>query len=401
MESQFERLLLNPDVIIATPGRLMHCMTQTGLQLSQIQMVVYDEADRVFELGFAEQIKAITERMPANRQSLLFSATISSEVKEFTLSGMKDYRMVQVDRDSKLSDDLKLQVFVVRSAEKDAALFYILREHVKLGQQTIVFGATKYHVEYLHELCIKGGFQSDYIYGSMDQRSREEKLYRFRKRNFRVLIVTDLAARGIDIPLLDNVVHYDFPTKMKLFIHRSGRTARAGQKGTSYSIITNEEIGYMHDLSIFVGRKLYDRAEVGVDESEERKKDAHQELIDNPQKICYGSLPQHLLDEYNTSISRTWDIHRQILEPLSKAIKNSLIKYNKTKDPASQNSISIMRSLLADRPMTIHPSLTDQVDEKEQALACFKNQLSKFKPKQSVLEIGIGKSQDAGRIGTF
>ena len=94
-------------------------------------MVVYDEADRLFEMGFAEQIQAITERMPNNRQSLLFSATISSEVKDFTLSGIKDYRMVQVDRDSRLSDQLKLQFFVVRSVEKDAALFYVLREQVR------------------------------------------------------------------------------------------------------------------------------------------------------------------------------------------------------------------------------------------------------------------------------
>ena len=94
MENQFERLLLNPDVIIATPGRLMHCIQQTGLQLSQVQIVVYDECDRLFEMGFAEQLKSITERMPSNRQSLLFSATISGEVKDFTLAGIKDYRMV-------------------------------------------------------------------------------------------------------------------------------------------------------------------------------------------------------------------------------------------------------------------------------------------------------------------
>ena len=97
-------------------------------------MVVYDEADRLFELGFAEQIKTITEKMPANRQSMLFSATISSQVKEFTLSGMKEYRMVQVDRDSKLSDQLKLHFYVVRSGEKEASLFYILREKVGMNQ---------------------------------------------------------------------------------------------------------------------------------------------------------------------------------------------------------------------------------------------------------------------------
>lgn len=101
--------------------------------LSQVQIVVYDEADRLFEMGFAEQIKAITERMPPSRQSLLFSATISSQVKDFTLSGMKDYRMVQVDKDSKLSDNLKLHFFVVKTNEKEAALMYVLNEHITGG----------------------------------------------------------------------------------------------------------------------------------------------------------------------------------------------------------------------------------------------------------------------------
>jgi len=97
--------------------------------------------------------------------------------------------------------------------------------------------------------------------------------------------VTDLAARGIDIPLLENVIHFDFPTKLKLFIHRAGRTARAGQTGTSYSIITPEELAYLHDLSIFVGRKYFDRAENADDE------DSHAELLSNPAKICFGKLP--------------------------------------------------------------------------------------------------------------
>jgi ATP-dependent RNA helicase DDX54/DBP10 len=131
-------------------------------------MVIYDEADRLFEMGFAEQIKAITDRMPSSRQSLLFSATISSQVKDFTLSGMKDYRMVQVDKDSKLSDNLKLHFFVVRTNEKEAALMYIMNELIETHQQTIIFAATRYHVEYLHELLSKANLTSVYIYGAMD-----------------------------------------------------------------------------------------------------------------------------------------------------------------------------------------------------------------------------------------
>jgi ATP-dependent RNA helicase DDX54/DBP10 len=106
----------------------MFCLQETGLQLSQVQMVVYDEADRLFEMGLAEQIYSITEKMPKNKQSLLFSATISNDVRDFTLSGIKDYKMIQVDKDSKLSDDLKLHFLVVRTLEKTAILLYLLQE---------------------------------------------------------------------------------------------------------------------------------------------------------------------------------------------------------------------------------------------------------------------------------
>jgi len=138
------------------------------MNLSRVEVVVYDEADRLFEMGFADQIKAITDRMPASRQSLLFSATISSSVRDFSLSGMKDYKMVQVDRDSTLSELLKLHFLVLRSHEKEAALFYILNERVATKEQTLVFGATRYHCEYLYELCHRAGMKCALIFGSMD-----------------------------------------------------------------------------------------------------------------------------------------------------------------------------------------------------------------------------------------
>ena len=216
----------------------------------------------------------------------------------------------------------------------------------------------------------------------MDQRSREDKLYKFRKKFIKVLLVTDLAARGIDIPLLENVIHYDFPTKMKLFIHRSGRTARAGQTGTSYSIVSQDEIGYMNDLSIFVGRRHFDKpANFDKLTTEEERNAAMEELIANPQKICYGTLPQHLLDEYNSQVARLYSIHKEVLEPFKKSIRNAMTKYQKTKDPVSQASLQSMRKLHDGNPVAVHPALICQVDEKEHALFTFKQQLSSYKPK--------------------
>ena len=126
-------------------------------------------------------------------------------MRDFALSGIKDYRMIQIDKESKLSDDLKLHFFLVRSGEKPAALIYLMREMIEFvnpKQQTIVFAATRHHVEYLHEICSHAGFKTTFIYGAMDQRTREERLYLFRTKKVNFLIVTDLAARGIDIPLL-------------------------------------------------------------------------------------------------------------------------------------------------------------------------------------------------------
>jgi ATP-dependent RNA helicase DDX54/DBP10 len=174
---------------------------------------------------------------------------------------------------------------VCRSVEKDAILLYTLRNKVEKGEQTIVFCATKYHVEYLYELAVKAGLKSTFIYGSMDQRAREEKLIDFRKKRVHFLFVTDLAARGIDIPMLENVVHYDFPTKIKMFIHRAGRTARAGKSGNCYAIITQEELAYMHDLSIFVGRDHINSI-------------SNETQLTDPAVMCYGSIPQPIIDDH-------------------------------------------------------------------------------------------------------
>lgn len=213
--------------------------------------------------------------MPKTRQSLLFSATISNSVKDFTLSGIKDYKMVQVDRDSKLSEQLKCHFMVVRSHEKLGILIHILQELILQKDdrdQSLIFAATRHHVEYLHEMLNLAGLKSTFVYGAMDQRTRDDRLNKFRRKFVNFLIVTDVAARGIDIPMLKNVVHFDFPTNLRLFIHRSGRTARAGQAGVSYSLITPDEMPYLHDLSLFVGKKYVDShercKELGVETNE-------------------------------------------------------------------------------------------------------------------------------------
>jgi ATP-dependent RNA helicase DDX54/DBP10 len=262
-----------------------------------------------------------------------------------------------------------------------------LIEFVNPNQQTIVFGATRYHVEYIHELAIKAGFKCTFIYGAMDQRTREERLQLFRYRKVNFLMVTDLAARGIDIPYLDNVIHYDFPPKLKLFIHRAGRTARNGQRGVSYSLVTKPEVPYMHDLSVFVGRKYYD----GPGLLEDGAIVTQEDILGDPLKICYGKVPQSSVDEYNLLHSSLHERYPTVLEPLARSITLSLLKYNKNRDPASQAGITAVRNILVPR---IHPLLAVKVDPAEEELDNFKESLRQFKPRQSVLELGLIKTLD-------
>lgn len=375
METQFEKLAQNPDVIIATPGRLMHHINEVGLSLNMVEIVVYDEADRIFEMGFAEQIVTINDRMPKNKQVCLFSATIPPSLANFTLSGIKDYKMIKLHHEYTLSEQLKCHFFVCRSNDKPAALLYLLREQVKEDELTLIFAATKYHVDYLQQLLMISGFRSTYIYGTMDQIQREGAVSLFRKRKFPILIVTDVAARGIDIPFLNNVIHYNFPPSMKLFVHRSGRTARNGQSGKSFSLITNHELPYMVEANLYVGRKY-------ANDLSEMTPDERKESIENPMLTLYGRILQKVIDFYNADVATAYE-RNGTLEALEKVMSNAMLKYNKHKNSAS--NACVQKAKLINDP-TIHPLVMDRVGSEDLAILNFQNEIKAFRPKINAIE---------------
>lgn len=196
----------------------------------------------LFELGFAAQLHEIMKLLPEGRQTALFSATMPKQLVEFSRAGLKDPRVFRLDVENKISPQLRLQFFTLRKEQKPAALLYLLREFVKPDQQTVVFTATRHHVEYLSQLLEAAGISSTPVYGQLDAAARKINIAKFRAKKASVLLVTDIAARGIDIPLLDNVVNYDFPSKPKLFVHRTGRVARAGRFGNAYSLVSSDEV---------------------------------------------------------------------------------------------------------------------------------------------------------------
>ncbi|XP_059620177.1 ATP-dependent RNA helicase DDX54 [Phlebotomus argentipes] len=256
MDHQFSSLHSNPDVIVATPGRFLHVCVEMNLKLSEVSYVVFDEADRLFEMGFGEQLTEILHRLPHAKQMVMFSATLPRMMVDFAKAGLSDPVLIRLDVESKLPEALELKFLFCRSEERYAALLTLLKHVIPADAQTVVFAGTQHHVEFISMLLTRVGITSTFVYSNLDPSARKINTAKFQSKKASVLVVTDVAARGIDIPNLDYVVNFYFPGKPKLFIHRVGRCARAGRSGTAFTIFSSEDVAHFHDLYIFLNRQL-------------------------------------------------------------------------------------------------------------------------------------------------
>ena len=376
MESQFEELAQNPDIIIATPGRLMHHLSEVDdMSLRTVEYVVFDEADCLFGMGFAEQLHKILAQLSDNRQTLLFSATLPSALAEFAKAGLQDPQLVRLDLDTKISPDLKVNFFTLRHEEKLAALLYLIREQISSDQQTLIFVSTKHHVEFLNVLFREEGIEASVCYGDMDQDARKIHISRFRSRKTMLLIVTDVAARGIDIPLLDNVVNWDFPPKPKIFVHRVGRAARAGRTGTAFSFVTSEDMPYLLDLHLFLSKPI-------------RAAPTEEEVLQDPDEVMskidqivanggtvYGRLPQTVIDLVSDRVRELVDSSAE-LDSLQKTCTNAFRLYSKTKPSPSRESIRRAKDLPREG---LHPIFKNVLGGGELMALAFSERLKAFR----------------------
>ena len=376
MESQFEELAQNPDIIIATPGRLMHHLSEVDdMSLRTVEYVVFDEADCLFGMGFAEQLHKILAQLSDNRQTLLFSATLPSALAEFAKAGLQDPQLVRLDLDTKISPDLKVNFFTLRHEEKLAALLYLIREQTSSDQQTLIFVSTKHHVEFLNVLFREEGIEASVCYGDMDQDARKIHISRFRSRKTMLLIVTDVAARGIDIPLLDNVVNWDFPPKPKIFVHRVGRAARAGRTGTAFSFVTSEDMPYLLDLHLFLSKPI-------------RAAPTEEEVLQDPDEVMskidqivankgtvYGRLPQTVIDLVSDRVRELVDSSAE-LDSLQKTCTNAFRLYSKTKPSPSRESIRRAKDLPREG---LHPIFKNVLGGGELMALAFSERLKAFR----------------------
>lgn len=410
LEEQFGYMSANPDIVIATPGRFLHLKVEMNLDLSSVKYVVFDEADRLFEMGFAAQLTEILHALPPSRQSLLFSATLPSSLVEFARAGLQDPSLVRLDAETKVSPDLESAFFSVKGAEKEGSLLHILHDVIKMpvGQpeepqdqegskkrkrgestgskptehSTIVFTATKHHVEYLANLLIEAGFAVSYVYGSLDQTARRIQVEDFRRGKTNILVVTDVAARGIDIPVLANVINFDFPPQPKVFVHRVGRTARAGRRGWSYSLVRDTDAPYLLDLQLFLGKKLV----VGQENTSPSF----------AEDVVVGALKRDSVEAHVEWFNKTLRDNDDISALRGVAVKAEKL-YLRTRNSAASQSAKRSRELVATQGwVQLHPLFGEDVDGLEQARSDMLARISGFRPSETIFEVGHGDRSTAG-----
>ena len=366
MEAQFDALSSKPDVIIATPGRLAHHLTEIpDFTLKDCQICILDEADRLLEMGFALQLRQISRTLPQDRcQKVLLSATMPKILVEFTKGGFtNDPQVVRLDNEATVSEDLRISFITCRSLEKDAALLQILsviKEDTEKYQSTrtgltLVFCATRHHVEYVTTLLQASGQQATMIYGTLDSEARNSNLADFRNGRKPILVVTDVAARGIDVPFMDHVIHYHFPPTPKLFVHRSGRAARAGRVGYCWSLVEPDEMAYMVDLHLFLGRRLTStdgHAEANEEGNVESAVDPYTLSEMTPEMVHYGSIPESIMTLEVENVRRIMDSElagsdqAEAMRALGKTTKNAMQQYRRTRPEASREGVRRAKAIL-------------------------------------------------------
>ncbi|KPM06342.1 ATP-dependent RNA helicase DDX54-like protein 1 [Sarcoptes scabiei] len=397
MERQFAKIHENPDIIIATPGRLLHIAVEMNLKFSKIEIVVFDEADRLFEMGFKEQLNEILSRLPKKRQTLLFSATLPQTIIEFSEAGLRNPILIRLDTETKISDDLKMIHLCCRNEDKLAALILLLKSVIKCDEeQTIVFLPTRHHIEFTKSILDHYGIKSTYLYSSLDSEARKMNIHSFYKKIVKVLLVTDLAARGVDIPLLENVINYNFPSKPKLFVHRVGRTARAGHLGTAYSLVSNDEIPYLFSLSLFLDHPFKVVSKGDTDEQVKRNQNS---------ETLLGSIPQTLIDDQNEILTRLIDQNSD-LDSMRKVCQSAYKLYLKTRgitdSESVQKSKTILQAKIEHHPIfSSNQSSNDHIDGLETKNADdlliqnkrfeMLNSIKCYRPNTTIFELGNTK----------
>ena len=254
MNPQINAMKRGVDILVATPGRLLDLQQQGFLDLSGVQMLVLDEADRMLDMGFIHDVKKILALVPKEKQSLLFSATFSDEIRDLANNLLKDPLSIQVTPRNTTVQRITQVIHPVGRGKKKALLVHIINQHN--WSQVLVFTRTKFGANNVAEFLTKNGIQAMALHGNKSQGARTQALAGFKSGDIRALVATDIAARGIDIDELPHVVNYEIPNVSEDYVHRIGRTGRAGKSGEAVNLVSLDEEGFMMDIERFTKQQI-------------------------------------------------------------------------------------------------------------------------------------------------
>ena len=274
IKTQTPHLMKGVEILVATPGRLLDHVEQRTLQLGQVQMLILDEADRMLDMGFMPDLKRILALLPKQRQNLMFSATFSNEIKKLSEEFLTDPVLVEVARSNATNENVTQKVYHVAKDDKHALLAHILNETET--KQVIVFTKTKLTASRLARQLVREGISADAIHGDKSQSERIQALDAFKQGKINALIATDVAARGLDIDQLPMVINYEIPSAPEDYVHRIGRTGRAGALGIAISLVSPEEEKYLKEIEKLIKREITkETANLPVNNSRSRTSTEH------------------------------------------------------------------------------------------------------------------------------
>ncbi len=242
------------DILVATPGRLLDLMSQGFISLKDIEIFVLDEADRMLDMGFIHDVKKLLAALPKKRQSLFFSATMPPEIVKLADTILHNPQKVEVTPPSSTVDIIKQSIYFVDKGNKNSLLVEVLKD--KNIKTALVFTRTKHGADKVVKILVKHHIKAEAIHGNKAQNARQRALSNFKAQTTRVLVATDIAARGIDVDDLGMVINYEMPNVAETYVHRIGRTGRAGANGTALSFCDAEEKAYLRDIEKLISKKI-------------------------------------------------------------------------------------------------------------------------------------------------
>lgn len=299
---QIRELKARPQIIVATPGRLMDHMNRKTIRLEHLKMVVLDEADEMLNMDFLEDIETILAACPAERQTMMFSATMRPEIKDIANRFMKEPQLVQVKSQELTVPAIEQQYFEVPENEKFRLLCRLL--DIYNPELAMIFGRTKRRVDELTAALQKLGYQAEGLHGDLTQRHRDMVMNKFRNGQIHILVATDVAARGLDITGVTHVFNFDLPQEIDSYVHRIGRTGRAGKEGLALTFVEPREFAHLKAIERTIQRKLVKTKLPSAQDSRQKKQDILYGQIVSAIKaghvLDYQELANDLIQEYGS-----------------------------------------------------------------------------------------------------